>query len=601
MFTGADGFYPASASVGSNGRANHSFSASGNSLRHLDQGGYTLPLAGGFAFGDHVQNPYNQESLESLFSSLSVSGGRNGRGLNGFALDDNLGGGGGVGGGFVAGDGVNFNNHLASSNGGWLQNCGVYDADDQGCARLFNPPAAARHNFQSNAAAVNPAVLRSLEFRDYLRSQILYGSSEPGFWDGAVYPAAAAYSNPYYNDPITSLNGVSSRFDSSSARTLPKRNSSSSFNNKRPNHHNNHHHNQGSSNGGLNSSSSSRRSDLLQEQSNHTSLENFRGQILSLAQDQHGCRFLQRIIGTKKAEEIEIVFLELVDHVGQLMLDQFGNYVVQKLVEVCTDEQRTQILRRLTRNEFQLLSICLNMYGTRAIQKLLDHVTVPQQVSVIMPALSRGAVALTKDMNGHHVIQHCLKSFSHEDNKYLLNEVADNCLEIATDKSGCCVLQVCVEYSQGETRDRLVSEIISNALHLSQDCYGNYVVQNIVGLKVEKINAALLQQLQGDFVNLSCNKYGSNVVEKCMSETTEEQSTQVMMEMLGSPKASVMLVDPYGNFVVQTALEITQARRQTLVHSALVELVRRNVPMMRSNIYGKKVLAWFGKRQWLHM
>ena len=56
--------------------------------------------------------------------------------------------------------------------------------------------------------------------------------------------------------------------------------------------------------------------------------------------------------------------------------------------------------------------------------------------------------------------------------QYLLNEVANNCYQIATDKSGCCALQQCVDHSKGEARSHLVREIIANALHLSENQYG---------------------------------------------------------------------------------------------------------------------------------
>ncbi|CAN1274346.1 Pumilio homolog 12 [Linum perenne] len=530
--------------------------AAASNLRYLDQAYPLYPppppyaAAAGYTLTDHSQFPYHhpQESLESLFSSLDISSRRR---FDGF-FDGNaevrrfLPGGGAAG------------NHLSI---GLHPNYG-----DQARPLGFNYDTARANNFQSNSVAANGGgvVLPPAEWRDYIFRLI----SE--------------------DENRLSL----SRTDYPATRANPRR-SSSNFPNRRS-HHNHH-----SSSNGFNGSISTRSCDLAAETLN--SLESLRGKILSLAQDQSGCRLLQRIIGTKKVEEIGYVFSELIDHIGQLMLDQLGNYVVQKLIEVCSDEQRTQILITLTRNEIQLQNICLSTCGSRAVQKLLDHVNSSKQVAIIMPALSRAVVPLAKDMNAHHVIQYCVKSFTHEDNKYLLNKVADNCFEIATDKSGCCVIQVCVEYSRGETRDRLVSEIIGNALHLSQDCYGNYVVQNIVGLKIREINAALLAQLQGDLVNLSCNKYGSNVVEKCLTETTVEQATQVMMELLSSPKCSLMLVDPFGNFVIQTALEISQLHHNVIVQSALEQLVRRNYPMMRSNIYGKKVINWFGKRLWLHM
>ncbi|KAK9270326.1 hypothetical protein L1049_025904 [Liquidambar formosana] len=296
----------------------------------------------------------------------------------------------------------------------------------------------------------------------------------------------------------------------------------------------------------------------LQQPLNYVGLGDLRGRIVSLATDQYGCRFLQMKFDGIKDEEIQMIFSEVIGHVGELMLDQFGNYLVQKLVEVCNEEQRTRILLSVTKNKFQLVSICLNMHGTRAVQKLLEHLTTPQQISLVMSALSPGAVALTKDMNGHHVIQHCLKHFSNEDNKYLLSEVANNSWGIATDKSGCCVLQSCVEHSQGEPRERLVAEIISNALLLAEDRYGNYVVQHIVGLRIPRVTAKLLKQLGGSYFSLSCNKYGSNVVEKCLIESGEELSRQIIMELLRSPNVSMLLVDPFGNYVIQSALSVSK-------------------------------------------
>lgn len=58
-------------------------------------------------------------------------------------------------------------------------------------------------------------------------------------------------------------------------------------------------------------------------------------------------------------------------------------------------------------------------YRTRAVQKLLENLTSQHQISLIMSALTTCVVALTKDMNGHRVIQCCLKLFSDEDNKVL--------------------------------------------------------------------------------------------------------------------------------------------------------------------------------------
>ncbi|XVE94987.1 hypothetical protein REPUB_Repub02eG0057800 [Reevesia pubescens] len=345
------------------------------------------------------------------------------------------------------------------------------------------------------------------------------------------------------------------------------------------------------------SNNSFRRPHWLLEPLNCLSLRDLRGRFVGLAKDQYGCRFLQRAIDEASKEEIDMIFVEVIDHVGELMLDPLANFVVQKVVDVCSEEQKSQILLMVVKDGFQLVNICLNVHGTRAVQKLLEKLTNQQQISLAMSALSPGAVVLTKDMNGHRVIQYCLKNFSDEDKKYLLNEVANNCYQIATDKTGCCALQQCVDHSKGESRAYLVREIIANALHLAEDQYGNYVVQHILGLKEPQITEILLRHLEGNFASLSRNRYGSNVVEKCLVESGERQSTRIIMELLRSPIVSRLLVDPFGNYVIQSALSVSKG----FVYHALLNLVRENFPMMRRHVYGKWVLAWINKRKPLHM
>ncbi|XWS24149.1 hypothetical protein CRYUN_Cryun28dG0075800 [Craigia yunnanensis] len=418
----------------------------------------------------------------------------------------------------------------------------------------------------------------------------------------SAYPPSNLNGNGYYlldsrrNDlfnefsilPSSNQNGFLAGAAAGGSRTscsINKNVMRSTFNS----HSNNNNNNQ--------TNNSFRRPHWLQEPLNCLSLRDLSGTIVALAKDQYGCRFLQRAVDEASKEEIDMIFMEVIDHVGELMLDPIANYVVQKVVDVCSEEQKSQILLMVVKDGFRLVNICLNVHGTRAVQKLLEKLTTQQQISLVMSALCPGAVALTKDMNGHRVIQYCLKTFSEEDNKYLLNELADNCYQIATDKSGCCGLQQCIDHSNGEARVHLVREIIAIALHLAEDQYGNYVVQHILGLKEPQITDSLLRQLEGNYASLSCNRYGSNVVEKCLVESGEQQSTRIIMELLTSPIVSRLLVDPFGNYVIQSALTVSKGS----VYRALLNLVLVNSPMMRSHVYGKWVLAWFDKRKPLHM
>ncbi|XP_011069769.1 pumilio homolog 12-like [Sesamum indicum] len=323
-------------------------------------------------------------------------------------------------------------------------------------------------------------------------------------------------------------------------------------------------------------------------------LENMRGRIVTLAKDQvwSGMLNLKLEEGVSE-EEIEMVLPEVMEFLGDLMRNQFGSHFVQKLFVACNENQRTRIIMALTKFPFKLISICLNSYGARAIQKLLEKLITPQQISLVVWALSPGAIALATDPNGQHVIQYCVKQFPGEYNKHLFNEIANNCFKIATNKSGCCVLQSCVENSLGEVREQLINEIIENAVGLAQDPYGNYVVQHLLGMRIQEVTTDLLKQFKGCFAPLSCNKYASNVVEKFLLESGENNSETIIMELLKSRSAPRLLLDPFGNFVIQSALSASKGHTR----DALLKLIQVNERLMQSNLYGKKILATLEKRK----
>jgi hypothetical protein len=59
--------------------------------------------------------------------------------------------------------------------------------------------------------------------------------------------------------------------------------------------------------------------------------------------------------------------------------DPFGNYLCQKLLEFSNNEQRNTLVRNAAPS---LVSIALNQHGTRALQKMIEFISTPEQVSI---------------------------------------------------------------------------------------------------------------------------------------------------------------------------------------------------------------------------
>lgn len=135
----------------------------------------------------------------------------------------------------------------------------------------------------------------------------------------------------------------------------------------------------------------------------HIKFEDVVDDIYSLCKDQYGCRYLQRKLEEQNDEQRDIIFEQVFPHFIKLMtgsamidslydacrssshvhvlllhiIDPFGNYLCQKLMERCTDEQRTRIVEQVSQD---LVDISLNMHGTRAVQKMIEYITLPEQV-----------------------------------------------------------------------------------------------------------------------------------------------------------------------------------------------------------------------------
>jgi len=55
------------------------------------------------------------------------------------------------------------------------------------------------------------------------------------------------------------------------------------------------------------------------------------------------------------------------------MIDQYGNYLCQKLIEKCNAEEFLIILKQI---KMKIISASLDPHGTRVIQKIIEVITL---------------------------------------------------------------------------------------------------------------------------------------------------------------------------------------------------------------------------------
>jgi hypothetical protein len=309
------------------------------------------------------------------------------------------------------------------------------------------------------------------------------------------------------------------------------------------------------------------------------------GRIYHVCKDQQGCRFLQKKLEENDPKTTETIFNEVYDHISELMIDPFGNYLCQKILEHCNDHQRFLVVQKVAS---ELVQISKNMHGTRAVQKMIECLSSPSQVELVKRALCNSVVELIQDLNGNHVIQRCLNRLSPDDNQFIYDAVTsgNNCVEVATHRHGCCVLQRCIDHASTKQKIQLIHEITKNALVLVQDAYGNYVVQYILDLPFPNLVDSLAKSFVGNIRILATQKFSSNVVEKCLQSCSPDVRYVLVREILGEKHHFLQLLqDPFANYVIQTALTTSEPQQ----HHDLIEAIKPFMNQLRNTPYGKRI------------
>lgn len=320
-------------------------------------------------------------------------------------------------------------------------------------------------------------------------------------------------------------------------------------------------------------------------------LDDYIGNIYSLCKDQYGCRFLQKQLDIGGKEAATIIFEETKDHTIELMTDSFGNYLIQKLIEKVTVKER-KALSVISAPFF--VDIALNSHGTRALQKLIECVDTPDETQIIVDALRNDVVALSKDLNGNHVIQKCLQKLKPSEFQFIFDAAYDHSLEIATHRHGCCVLQRCLDFGAKEQFQELCKRLLSNIDKLALDPFGNYVVQYIINKETERHNYdytyKIVHLLKPKITELSLHKFGSNVIEKILR--TSIVSETMIVELLnngGEKDIQTLLNDSYGNYVLQTALDICHKQNDYLYDKFSSIVGPLLVGQVRNTPHGKRI------------
>lgn len=116
-------------------------------------------------------------------------------------------------------------------------------------------------------------------------------------------------------------------------------------------------------------------------------------------------------------EEAKMIFDGIIEQISELMVDPFGKYLVQKLLQKCDGQQMMHIICEITKLPGQLIQVACDMHGSFVVRKMINRINTPAEAYMIVSSLSPGAVTLMMDAHGSYLAQRCLEKLSPQNKK----------------------------------------------------------------------------------------------------------------------------------------------------------------------------------------
>jgi pumilio RNA-binding family len=307
--------------------------------------------------------------------------------------------------------------------------------------------------------------------------------------------------------------------------------------------------------------------------------------LVEFAKDTNGSRWLQSKLEDAQCQEGERsrVIEILGPYIQDLSQDQFGNFVVQKLFDIGTNNQKRKLGELL---QGKVLVLTKAAHGCRVIQKAFQFLPRDVQTQLAME-LQDNVDECIKDLHGNHVIQKCIEQMPPESVDFIIKGVSDQVEQYAVHMYGCRVIQRLLEHCQPDQLENkdVLKKITKGTKELSENEFGNYVVQHMLehGREVDKKKIlTIVCEHIADFGKAKCS---SNVVEKCFEICTtgchadylKEDRDKLFKTMLASRIAQgkhdtllqELATDDFGNYIVQRMCEHSKGEERTDIGNQL--------------------------------
>jgi pumilio RNA-binding family len=238
----------------------------------------------------------------------------------------------------------------------------------------------------------------------------------------------------------------------------------------------------------------------------------------------YGCRVIQRLLEKCNDEQKQPLLDEILKQANCLSRDQYGNYVVQHILQYGTAQARRDILRICGEN---ILAMSKHKFSSNVIEKCFIHTSIEERDELLDAVVGVRRIALTELKPA--MIARAERRLKEDGTKAVPDERIGDGLEsvedIAVLERVLAVVNVPMSGIDERTGDSTKTpKIVKYAMvsgdtppplvTMVRDQFGNYVIQKVLEVSTEKQRHRLVSHINDLVPNLRKLMFGKHIIAK---------------------------------------------------------------------------------------
>ncbi|KAL2264273.1 hypothetical protein VTK26DRAFT_8476 [Humicola hyalothermophila] len=287
--------------------------------------------------------------------------------------------------------------------------------------------------------------------------------------------------------------------------------------------------------------------------------------------DQQASIFLQQKLKVGTPEQKYDIVEAIVAQAYPLMVNRFGNFLVQRCFEHGTPEQVIKIAEAIRGNT---LNLSMDPFGCHVVQKAFD--SVPEDYKAIMVhELLRRIPETVIHRYACHVWQKLFELRWTESPpqimKYVNEALRGMWHEVALGETGSLVVQNIFENCLEEDKRPCIEEVLANIDIVAHGQFGNWCIQHICEHGAPADRSRAVDHVIRYAAEYSMDQFASKVVEKCLKiggpEFLSRYLDRVCEGRVDRPRIPLIDIasDQYGNYLIQYILTHASPQHREIV------------------------------------